>query len=148
MRFSFDTDLGWITIGEEEGQITEVGFYDCGQYEGNRFLLKAKVQIEEYLAGDRKIFDLPIKLKGTDFQKRIWEFLRAIPYGETTTYADAARAADQPKGARAAGGAVGNNPIAIIVPCHRVMGSNGKIRGYRYGIKLKEKLLKIEKSEG
>lgn len=146
MKFSFETDLGYVTVGEHEGKIDEVRFYDCKEYESNPLLEKAKLQIAEYLDGTRKIFDLPVQLHGTPFQLKIWEYLLTIPYGCTASYKQAAEYAGCPKGARAAGGAIGSNPVSIIVPCHRVIGSNGKLVGYEYGTDIKRKLLEIEKN--
>ena len=106
---------------------------------------KAAVQqVLEYLDGKRTAFDLALDLRGTDFQLRVWEELLAIPYGETRTYAGLARSIGEPGAARAVGTANGANPIAIVVPCHRVVASGGKLGGYGGGLPLKRKLLALE----
>ena len=101
-------------------------------------------QLEEYFAGRRRVFDLALDLRGTDFQKRCWHELLKIPYGETRSYADIARAIGKPAAVRAVGLANGQNPIAIIVPCHRVIGSDGSLTGYGGGLETKRKLLELE----
>ena len=105
---------------------------------------KTGKQIEEYLEGRRRQFSVPLSLHGTDFQKAVWKALIAIPYGETRAYCEIAESIGKPKAARAVGMANHNNPISIIVPCHRVIGKNGSITGYASGLKNKEKLLKLE----
>jgi methylated-DNA-[protein]-cysteine S-methyltransferase len=102
------------------------------------------LQLEEYFAGRRRRFDLPLDLRGTDFQKRCWQELLKIPYGETRSYAAIARAIGNPAAVRAVGLANGQNPIAIIVPCHRVIGSDGSLTGYGGGLETKRKLLELE----
>ena len=101
-------------------------------------------QLEEYFAGKRRAFDVPLDLRGTDFQKRCWQELLKIPYGETRSYADIARAIGNPAAVRAVGLANGQNPIAIIVPCHRVIGSDGSLTGYGGGLEVKRRLLELE----
>jgi O-6-methylguanine DNA methyltransferase len=101
-------------------------------------------QLNEYFAGRRRRFDLPLDLRGTDFQKRCWRELLKIPYGETRSYADIARAIGNPAAVRAVGLANGQNPVAIVVPCHRVIGSDGSLTGYGGGLEIKRKLLELE----
>lgn len=101
-------------------------------------------QLEEYFAGERREFSFPLDLRGTDFQIACWRSLLAIPYGETRTYGDIARAIDKPKAFRAVGMANNRNPIAIVVPCHRVIASNGTLCGYGGGLEVKRKLLELE----
>ncbi len=101
-------------------------------------------QLDEYFAGRRTEFDLPMTLIGTDFQRRVWEQLRRIPYGETITYGELARRLGNPAAVRAVGLANGRNPIGIIVPCHRVVGSTGDLTGYGGGIEKKRWLLTFE----
>jgi O-6-methylguanine DNA methyltransferase len=103
-------------------------------------------QLAEYFAGQRREFDLPLDLRGTDFQKSCWRELLKIPHGETRSYADIARAMGKPAAVRAVGLANGQNPIAIIVPCHRVIGSDGSLTGYGGGLETKRKLLELEGS--
>jgi O-6-methylguanine DNA methyltransferase len=104
-------------------------------------------ELEEYFAGTRKEFTFPLDLRGTEFQKKCWQALLDIPYGETRSYADQARVVGSPNGFRAVGMANHDNPIAIVVPCHRVITSDGKLGGYGGGLDVKEKLLKLEGSE-
>ncbi len=105
---------------------------------------KSFKEIKEYLDGKRKYFDIPFELEGTDFQKKVWLELLKIPYGEIITYKCLAKRIDNPKAIRAVGGACNRNPLPIIIPCHRVVGSNGKLVGYRYSIELKKYLLDLE----
>ncbi len=102
-------------------------------------------QLAEYFAGTRREFDLPLALKGTTFQRIVWAFLREIPYGETVSYGDIARRIREPKAFRAVGLANGRNPISIVVPCHRVVGTNGKLTGYGGGLPNKAFLLDLER---
>jgi O-6-methylguanine DNA methyltransferase len=104
-------------------------------------------QLEQYFAGERREFTIPLDLRGTDFQLACWRELLKIPYGETRSYAEIARAVGQPKAFRAVGTANHDNPVAIIVPCHRVIGSNGKLTGYGGGLELKQRLLDLERGQ-
>lgn len=104
----------------------------------------AAKQLKEYFSGRRKKFDVPYKLEGTDFQKKVWSALGKIPYGATYSYKQQAEIVGKPKAVRAVGGTNGRNPIAIILPCHRVIGSSGKLTGYGGGLDKKEFLLKLE----
>lgn len=103
-------------------------------------------ELEEYFRGERRQFDFPLDLRGTQFQKRCWQALLEIPYGETRSYADIARAVGSPQGFRAVGMANHHNPIAIVVPCHRVIASNGTLCGYGGGLDVKQRLLELEKT--
>ncbi len=105
---------------------------------------KAYSELLEYFDGKRKQFDIPYKLSGTDFQKKVWSALCAIPYGETRSYKDIAKAVGNEKASRAIGMANNKNPITVIVPCHRVIGSSGKLVGYAGGLTMKEFLLDME----
>ncbi|MEZ5140066.1 MAG: methylated-DNA--[protein]-cysteine S-methyltransferase [Acidimicrobiales bacterium] len=105
---------------------------------------EAAGQLGEYFAGERRTFDLPLAPEGTDFQRRVWAQLRAIPYGSTSTYGEVARAIGATNGFRAVGLANGRNPIAIIVPCHRVIGADGSLTGYAGGMERKRFLLDLE----
>ena len=108
-------------------------------------LEEAKRQLEEYFVGNRRVFEIPLQLVGTDFQLRVWQALLDIPYGTTKSYMDIAKAMDTEKGVRAVAQAIGANGIDIFVPCHRVIGSNHSLTGYAGGLEKKEFLLKHEK---
>ena len=106
----------------------------------------ATIQLDEYFQGKRTTFSLPFKLTGTPFQLAVWKELQNIPYGQTTSYKEIAQKINKPKACRAVGMANNKNPLPIIIPCHRVIGSNGKLIGYAGGLKLKNYLLELEKS--
>lgn len=112
--------------------------------EPDAVLDRAAAQLDAYLAGEREDFDLPLAAPGTDFQHRVWERLRAIPRGRTTTYGTIAQEIGSPRAAQAVGAAVGRNPISIIVPCHRVLGGDGRLTGYAGGTEVKAALLRLE----
>ncbi len=107
-------------------------------------LLEGERQLLEYMGGQRKVFDLPLNPQGTPFQRRVWQALEAIPWGETRTYRDIALAVDCPRGFRAVGMANHHNPIPIFIPCHRVVGADGSLTGYAGGLELKKALLSLE----
>ncbi|MEZ9596367.1 methylated-DNA--[protein]-cysteine S-methyltransferase [Shewanella sp. 10N.261.52.F9] len=107
-------------------------------------LLQAKQELIEYFGGTRSHFDVALAPKGTEFQQQVWQALTEIDYGQSCSYADIANKVNRPKAVRAVGTANGANPIAIIVPCHRVIGKNGTLTGYAYGLDLKQKLLSLE----
>lgn len=109
-------------------------------------LSMATIQLDEYFQGKRTTFSLPFKLTGTPFQLAVWKELQNIPYGQTTSYKEIAQKINKPKACRAVGMANNKNPLPIIIPCHRVIGSNGKLIGYAGGLKLKNYLLELEKS--
>ena len=111
-------------------------------------LLEAKRQLREYFDGDRRDFDLPLAPVGSEFQRRVWDELRRIPYGETVSYGELARRIGRPTASRAVGAANGRNPLAIVVPCHRVIGSDGTLIGYGGGLPVKETLLAHERNRG
>ncbi len=107
-------------------------------------LQEAEEQLNEYFAGARREFDLPLTPKGTPFQKAVWAEMCRIPYGETRTYGQLAAAIGRPSAGRAVGGACHSNPIAILQPCHRVVGRSGRLTGYAYGVEMKQYLLELE----
>lgn len=145
--FSYEFPIGEIFIAEESGKITDISFSTLkGSFKETPIIKKAKIQLEEYFKGKRKNFDLPLKLEGTEFQKKVWTALISIPYGETVTYKEIAVKIGNPKAARAVGTANNKNKILIIIPCHRIIGSNGDLKGYRAGLNIKEQLLKLEKA--
>lgn len=149
MTFIYDTPIGKIGISENSVAITNVYFYDdANEYNEELIetplLKEAAKQLHEYFEGKRKNFNLPITFEGTDFQKSVWKALQDIPYGETRTYKEIAVEIGNEKACRAVGMANNKNPITIMVPCHRVIGTNGKLVGYAGGLKTKEYLLEIE----
>ncbi|WP_156286458.1 methylated-DNA--[protein]-cysteine S-methyltransferase [Oceanivirga salmonicida] len=113
-----------------------------------KLIIKTKKQIDEYLEGKRKKFDIPLLTVGTDFQKQVWKELMNIPYGQTVSYLDLANKINNPKAVRAVASANGANAISVIIPCHRVINSNGELGGYGGGLAVKKRLLKIEKENG
>jgi methylated-DNA-[protein]-cysteine S-methyltransferase len=117
---------------------------DFGLTDFSEFMRPYTVELEEYFAGKRRKFGFPLDLRGTDFQIACWRALLTIPYGETRTYADIARIVGNPRGFRAVGMANHRNPIAIVVPCHRVLASDGTLCGYGGGLSVKRKLLELE----
>lgn len=146
--FFYETPVGRLIIGEENGSITRVTWTQLPKsyiQEETELILRCKKQLEEYFAGKRKTFDLPLAPKGTAFQQRVWKALQDIPYGELRTYQEIALAVDNPKGCQAVGGANGKNPIAILIPCHRVIGKDGSMTGYSGGLEKKEWLLELER---
>ena len=108
-------------------------------------LLETQKQLNEYFAGQRQVFDLPLDFEGTEFQQKVWQALLTIPFGETRSYKQIAEQIGNVKAVRAVGAANGKNPISIIAPCHRVVGANGKLVGFAGGLENKDILLKIEK---
>ena len=138
-----ESPVGAYTIGYDGDEIVAVHFGAAEESEPSPPALEAERQLTQYFAGERKAFDLPIRLDGTEFQKKVWRALCDIPYGEVRTYGDIARAVGSPHACRAIGGANHKNPICIIVPCHRVVASNG-IGGYGQGIEIKKYLLELE----
>ncbi len=147
--FYYQTEIGKIGIGEENGVITDLSFGTIDSSgEGNiletDIIKKAAQQIFEYMEGKRRAFDLPLSTKGTEFQKLVWEALRTIPYGETRSYKDIAVQIGKGKACRAVGMANNRNPISIIIPCHRVIGSKGQLVGYGGGLDIKKRLLMLE----
>lgn len=148
--YSYQTEIGKIYIVENGTAITHLYFneyplLDNFKKNETELIKKAYNQLKEYFLGKRKEFDLPLLPEGTDFQQRVWKALREIPFGETKSYGEIAKNIGNPKATRAVGMANNKNPISIFIPCHRVIGSNGKLVGYGGGLKIKEYLLKIEK---
>ena len=110
----------------------------------NRWMNQAGEELRAYFAGSLREFSVPLDMEGTEFQLHVWQQLTKIPYGETRSYAQVAHAVGRPSAVRAVGAANGSNPVAIIVPCHRVIGSNGKLTGYGGGLPMKKRLLELE----
>ena len=147
--FYYDTIIGRITIEESDHCITYVHFGEVKRPDSTvietDILKRAGQQLKEYFEGKRLSFDLPLKMEGTEFQLKVWNALLQIPFGETRSYKEIAVAVGNPLGSRAIGNANNKNKISIIVPCHRVIGANGKLVGYEGGLDVKEKLLNLEK---
>ena len=142
----YDSPIGLIEIGGTMEQITSLFFVEERREdsESNDLCEEAVRQLTEYFEGSRRTFDLPILLEGTEFQKQVWRRLMDIPFGQTISYGDLARAIGKPSAVRAVGAANGRNPISIVVPCHRVIGNNGGLTGYGGGLPRKEWLLRHE----
>ena len=152
-RYIYDTQIGKILIEENNDAITRVSMHlDDSNYDTlsdfteTPLLHAAYTELNEYLCGKRKVFSVPLRPEGTEFQKKVWNALCEIPYGETKNYGEVASKIGNKKAQRAVGMANHKNPIMIFIPCHRVIGANGKLTGYAAGIFLKERLLTLEKS--
>lgn len=147
-----DSPIGDILIAGDDDTINMLGRVDEGRYRSdewvavNRFgaIKEAAQQLDAYWGGELFDFDLPLAPAGTPFQQKVWKTLRTIPYGKTVSYGTIARRIGAPTASRAVGAANGRNPIAIVVPCHRVIGANGKLTGYAGGLDMKERLLAHE----
>lgn len=147
--YYYDFPIGKLAIADNSEAITHItthDVYDREEYEIKEtdLIKKAHLQLSEYFEGKRKTFDLPLAPHGTDFQKRCWQALQTIPYGETWSYKQLAIAIGNAKACRAVGGANNKNPIIIVIPCHRVIGANGQLVGYGGGLPIKEALLALE----
>ncbi len=143
--------LGRLGVAEQDGALTDLFFANektpAGAVEHKSPLLaRATAELEEYFEGTRREFTLPLAPAGTPFQKEVWTALLSIPYGETLSYGQVAARIGRPKACRAVGMANNRNPIAIIIPCHRVIGADGSLTGYASGLGIKVSLLELEKS--
>ncbi|MDF2985487.1 MAG: methylated-DNA/protein-cysteine methyltransferase [Eubacterium sp.] len=157
--FYYDTVIGCIGIAEEDNYITNVVFendvlpvkskenHELVVHE-TQVIREAAQQLDEYLKGERQLFSIPLAPEGTPFMKEVWNGLCRIPYGESRSYKEIAGTVGNPKAYRAVGLANNRNPIPVFIPCHRVIGSNGKLTGYRGGLEVKQKLLELEKGNG
>lgn len=152
--FFYETPVGILEIEENGSGITKVHFsseeernslIEKPELKETALIKKAAKQLKEYFAGKRKLFELPLEPEGTEFQKKVWDALLKIPYGETRSYGQIAEQIGNKKASRAVGMANNKNPIAIIVPCHRVVGANGSLTGYAGGLNIKDILLNLEK---
>ena len=141
---SCPSPFGSIRIGWEDDAVVSLRLGEADPNIPSPVSELAAVQLQEYFAGTRKTFTFPIRLKGTPFQISVWNALPQIPYGQTTTYKDIAKAIGNEKAVRAVGMACNRNPIWIAIPCHRVVGVNRKLTGYAGGLSMKETLLKLE----
>ena len=152
-RTCIDSPLGRITLARThnglagiwfEGQRHAPAHLDCPERPDDALLRQAAQQLADYWAGHRKHFDLPLDAQGTRFQRGVWQALLRIDAGRTTTYGAIAQAVGAPRAARAVGAAIGRNPLSIVVPCHRVIGSDGSMTGYAGGLPRKTALLQLE----
>ncbi|MEX2130584.1 MAG: methylated-DNA--[protein]-cysteine S-methyltransferase [Pseudohongiellaceae bacterium] len=147
-----ETPIGSLLLAGNEQALTLVGFprgkerkrHETGWIKDATKFKEVKKQLQAYFAGELTEFDLNLAPVGTDFQRKVWKALQKIPYGETVSYGDIALRIGKPKASRAVGAANGKNPIPIIIPCHRVIGSTGKLTGFGGGLPTKEKLLNLE----
>ncbi|MFN6553357.1 methylated-DNA--[protein]-cysteine S-methyltransferase [Mycolicibacterium septicum] len=150
---TMDSPVGLLTLAGRDGKLMHLRMVDQ-TYEPSRegweaddtAFSDAADQLSAYFAGERTEFDLELDMVGTQFQRRVWEALQTIPYGETCSYGEIARQIGSPSASRAVGLANGHNPIGIIVPCHRVIGANGSLTGYGGGLDRKRALLELERS--
>lgn len=147
----YESPVGPLSLSGDEGAVTGLAFGDrteqalrSGWRPGDERFAPEREQLDRYFAAELTEFSFPIRLEGSAFQRRVWEGLRAIPYGTTTTYGELAEAIGAPGAARKVGSANARNPIAIVVPCHRVIGANGKLVGYGGGLDVKRDLLALE----
>lgn len=148
--YKYRTIIGPLFILENNGSIVGISNKVEGWQGINKeteVIKETYRQLSEYFAGKRDSFDIPIKTQGTDFQEKVWNALKQIPYGETRSYKEIAIAIGKPKAMRAVGMANNRNPIMIVIPCHRVIGANGQLIGYGGGLDVKEKLLTLEKAK-
>jgi methylated-DNA-[protein]-cysteine S-methyltransferase len=138
------SDQGLVGILWEKDRPRRVRLADLVENPAHPMLLCTEKELNEYFSGKRKRFTVPLDMRGTYFQKQVWEALLGIPFGETRTYGQLANQLGNPKATRAVGAANGRNPVAIIVPCHRVVGFSGKLTGFAGGLDAKAHLLKLE----
>ena len=147
-RMRFSTPFGDMTLAEENGALTSLSFQALSGPDSPTPLLKRGIrELDEYFAGKRTSFDLPLHLSGTPFQLAVWRALAEIPYGALETYGGLAARIGKPKAARAVGMGCHNNPLPIIIPCHRVVGHNGSLTGFGGGLGLKQALISLESAE-
>ena len=151
MRYldTLDTPLGTLQIEATERGLCGIWLPSRSIHQWptpgkNRVISLAKQELNAYFAGDLTTFSVPLDWQGTRFQESVWQALLAVPYGKTVTYGDVARAIGRPRSSRPVGGAVGKNPLPIIVPCHRVIGSDGSLTGFTGGLDIKIRLLELE----
>lgn len=150
--YSYECEIGKIAIAENDGKITNL-YFAGDTWPGTMEICETPIikeaarQLKSYLRGELKEFSLPLAPLGTEFMKQVWESLCKIPYGKTATYKEIAVNVGSPKASRAVGLANNKNPIPIFIPCHRVIGANGSLTGYRGGLELKKKLLDLENAK-
>jgi methylated-DNA-[protein]-cysteine S-methyltransferase len=142
---TYISPLGPLRLRADDDALLELTFGTAARDDDSPVLAATRAQLDEYFAGTRRTFDLPLRLEGSPWEQRVWAELRAIPYGETTSYGAIATTLGAPGSARAVGAANGRNPISIIVPCHRVIGASGALTGYAWGVENKSALLDLER---
>lgn len=143
-KLVFDTPIGRMAVFAKDGIVVGIDINSKEKSDEQiteNILYKTEKQLKEYFCGERKLFDIEYSAEGTEFQKAVWSEISKIPFGETRTYGEIAKVIGKSKSVRAVGTACGKNPIPIIIPCHRVIGANGKIGGFAFGTDLKKKLL-------
>ncbi|PSW18012.1 cysteine methyltransferase [Photobacterium sanctipauli] len=143
-----NSPFGWLNIVADDSAVTAIEFDAAPDMvqQPNAMTALCFEQLSDYFAGKRLAFDVPLNMKGTAFQRTVWQVLNTLDYGQTCSYGDIANQIGNPKAVRAVGAANGKNPIPIIVPCHRVIGSSGKLTGYAGGLDIKIWLLEHEKA--
>lgn len=149
--YTYKTIIGELSIVEEENKISQIDVIKnkekiLGEKKETLLIKKAYKQLNQYFEGKRKKFNLPLLIKGTEFQEKVWKALTTIHYGQTRSYGEIAKQIENQKASRAVGIANHNNKIIIVIPCHRVIGANKKLVGFGAGLDVKEKLLNIENS--
>jgi methylated-DNA-[protein]-cysteine S-methyltransferase len=138
------TDAGLAAILWEHDRVERLGLTLDAEAPAHPILIEAERQLREYFAGRRQTFTVPLDVAGTPFQRRVWQALRTIPFGETRSYSEIAAQIGHPRAMRAVGAANGRNPLPIVAPCHRVIGSNGTLTGFAGGLENKARLLALE----
>lgn len=149
ITYTFSSPIGIVWLTEEREAITHIELTDCCDTLSSPtpLLCEAERQITEYLNGTRRKMDFAIRMEGTPFQLRVWQALQQIPYGSTRSYGELATLLGNPGASRAVGMACNKNPLLLIVPCHRVIGANGKLTGFACGLDIKRYLLLLEKGD-
>ena len=142
---TYTSPLGPIRLVADESALLELTFGEASRDDDSPVLAATREQLDEYFAGARTTFDVPLRMEGTPWERRVWDVLLEIPYGKTTSYGAIAARLGAPGSARAVGAANGRNPISIIVPCHRVIGASGALTGYGWGLERKSALLDLER---
>lgn len=147
--YVYASPIGQLNIVEKKGYITNIALrdsFDVSQlsFSKTEVIAKCIIQLEEYFRGQRQSFEIPLNPEGTEFQWLVWQELLKVPYGQWSSYHLVAEAIGSPKGARAVGRSVGANPVLILIPCHRILGSDGSLTGFSAGLKRKSFLLDLE----
>lgn len=148
----WDAPIGTLHIGADKAGICRISLgqgsvVEPGTDEVSEYLRQVTRELDEYFAGKRSTFEVPLSFHGTEFQKKVWQALQNIPYGETRSYGEIAKWIGCPKAARAVGMAIHRNPVMILIPCHRVIGKDGSLTGYAGGLAVKKFLLELEKGK-